>query len=296
MKIKKSNKLILLVIALAVSIPLIVAMAFRVTIKKGNYVILHFDQPENRPELQQKESLSGAKIVHVTGLPGSNNSLMELNVIVAYNGQSSFLLQKKEITDSLTIKRSSDTIWFRQTLGKFEEIPSRHYNRLSLYLNLPEGAILYAENCTVHYPSVSESAAPLNRAVNNKIHLSNNASLEIGNAKENSTLIYTLNKQDSAAPDKVFYLSGENKTAFDSTFVPMGNLSVTSRASSVKIIQPVTFNQLHLQLDSLSLLDMSYPFHFKQLSGDIHQDAQIKGVWGMIQSISPLVETHGKTE
>jgi|GEM_PF-3339753 len=291
MKIKNSNKVLLLVLFLALSIPLLVAMVLRHKVLSGQFEIVHATRPDENPALQQRGALDGAKFVKVTGLDGSRVGPEALKVIILHNEDNTFLLQKKQKADSILVQPLGDTLCFHyyvDTTGKKKEPYYRNYNYLTLVLNLPKGTGVYGDNCVIQFTADRENAGLSKNDPVTCMYLINHARLEIGN-KDISFAPYQILSEVEKKSSVVVDSSEASRRHFDSTYASMGRLQVSANNSTVRVIQPVNFSTLAFQLENHSFLELPHPFKTDQLSGHLDADTEIKGNFGGLKRIKSLM-------
>lgn len=313
MKVKNSNKVLILILFLTAAIPMLVAMILRHKVNTQQFEYVGKAQKDD-PALRLSGTLQGVKAIKILGPDSLLNGAGLFNIILIQDQQNSYVLQRERNTDSLQVKRQGDTLMVAYPLITNDNKHYRaYYAHIQIYLHLPPDLPVFAENCMVQLsswrPAVSAVAKGIIKrqndqnqqniqkgpganygaaALSGSVYLSKDARLAIGNRP-----ISDREKMDSIDPgfNTVYVIdsTGQGQKEFNTTFIPMGRLQVFARNSKVSFIQPLDFQHLHLDIDSHSSLQLVKRFQAEKLSGNIADKTEIKGTRRAISAIYPLL-------
>lgn len=292
MKVKNSNKVLLVMLVLIIAVPLLVGQVLLHQIRTNNFVLENNMHTED-PALRSEGSLEGVKAVKLIGPlnRGVGPDLLTTSVLV--NANHTYSIKKIEKMDSMTITRIADTLVFRYYVHPMSIDNPRYYyyNHISLILNLPENIPIYAQNSTIEFSSFRTDSTAGQQKSPQLVYLKEHSVLELG------TEVLTYKMQPDTVVDvqhgKTFLIdtSKAAKDNFDSTFAQMGNFRVFANNSTVKVIQPLILQDLQMQLTKGSMLYMKYPIKTGrgELSGSLDADTQIIGDLSSVRSIETLL-------
>lgn len=288
MKVKNSNKILLLILGLIIAVPMLVAMVLRHKVHSGQFEIVKADRQKD-PSLRQEGRLEGIKVIQLVG-PDKKGLSDVFQAIIVNGQQNTYIVKRDNIKDSMRIQRIGDTLVFAYYKDTSDNKRSPYfYSHMNLILNLPNNIPVTAENCTVQFAAGESDTLNGHNAVPGFIYLKNGAVLEMGNR----TISYARRADPEDLEAKAVFIldSAEtNKKTFDSTFAPMTGFHVFASNSTVKFIQPLLFKDLELDMRDGSALELSHPFKAGHLSGKLDADTEIKGDIHGLKSIKALIK------
>jgi len=287
MIIKNSNKILILILALTVSIPLLVAAVYMHKIKTDDF---EYERPTARmeyPELNMQGSLDGVKVVK---LIGSNYAAL-LGATILHSDLDNYVAKRENPSDSLIINRKGDTLIFKYFSTADLQYEYQQNHRIMLRLNLAHNIPVYAESCHLGWGSASDQAHGKGKLSSAEFYLSRDALLELGT----QVMVF------KTAPD-TFHLRTEGQRVFvrdsseatadslNAIYANIGNVRIHADKSTVEIMQPLIFDSLGLSLNNGSTLKLNHPFKTKALQADVDPKTQIVGDFKTIQTSWPIIK------
>lgn len=289
MKVKNSNKILLLILGLVIAVPMLVAMVLRHKVRSGQFEIERNVHVEDL-KLNSKGSLEGVKVIKLIGPSRSYFRADAFDISLKYNMQNSYTLKKGTGEDSMRIQRLGDTLEFFYYKSSWDESRSHHmYRHMDLTLHLAKNIPVLAQNCTLQFVPRDNYTSNKPRVAPTFVYLNSGAVLQVGDDK----LTYALNSNKPAEKDRSVTemdSSHTDKIRLDSIFAPTIDLHVFASNSTVKFTQPLLFKDLELDMRGGSSLELSHPFKTGHLSGKLDADTEIKGDIHGLRSIKALIK------
>lgn len=289
MKVKNSNKILLLILGLVIAIPMLVAMVLRHKVRTGQFQIERHVHQED-PALKSSGSLEGVRAIKLIGPLQDQTSAGFLGASLIHGNKTRYTLIKASTEDSVQTQRLGDTLIFSYYTDTIKETSKfRRFHQIRLVLELPGNIPILAENCKLAFESWKTDTLDGIHTTPALIYLKNGSILELGS----DNMSYVV-KKDTVTPNRkmIFVLdtSQATKDQFDSTFAPMTGFHVFASNSTVKFIQPLLFKDLELDMRDGSALELSHPFKAGHLSGKLDADTEIKGDIRGLRSIKALIK------
>ena len=285
MKIKNSNKILILVLFLTVAIPLLVARIFLHKVRTNQFVI---ESKYADPALRTEGSLAGVKAVKLVGLNREAYRLELLSAAVVHNARQNYIVQKDHKEDSLMIQRVGDTLVFTYYRDSAARALRRWYSPIQIRLNLSQNIPVYAVRCRVSYSPASDTLA-FQHALPARFYLDSGAVLQLGASESPSRVPVDTSLSEQVAFMDLAPTAGQRQL-FDATFAPMGAVQVYADSSTVRMDQPMTFKALQLILQHHSGLEMNHPFKTDQLTGCLQEHTSLKGEIRAVKSVGKLLQ------
>lgn len=289
MKAKNSNKILLCILALTISIPLLVAIVLRHQVRTGHFQIERHIRQED-PSLRSRGPLDDVKAIKLIGPRHDRISTDTFCTVFTHGSQNSYTLIKESREDSVQIQRLGDTLvfaYYKDTTKGMNDFRSFHHIRL--VLELPGNIPVLADNCKLGFASWNTDTLDGIYTAPGFIYLKDGAILEMGS----ENLRYVLKRDTILPKGQIIFVrdsSQASKNKFDSTFAPMTGFHIVANNSTVRFIQPLAFKNFQLEMENSSSLELSHPFKTGQLSGQLGADTEIKGGVRGLRSIKALIK------
>ena len=298
MKIKNSNKVLILVLMLTVAIPFLIAQVFVYKIKNNQFVYeKHRQEPyEGHPELNMTGSLDGVKAVKIVG----KNFSELLGATILHNDLNSYLVTRDRPQDSVLVNHSGDTLVFEYYSGAGRN--NGRYNRaVKLRINLPENIPVVASSCQIDYVlGLGGTGNAANDSLSVKpyspisFYLSEGAVLNLGS----EPLIFRQVK-DTAFLKGTGIKGGQSfirdssqmvQDSLAAQFEKAGGIYIYANNSKVNVQQPADFNVFNLTMDENSVFALKFPIKAKSAEINMDPKTHIEGDYRGVKSIRSLVK------
>ena len=296
MKVKNSNKILILILMLTIAIPFLMAQVFLHKIKNNQFV---YEKPtirEAHPELNMEGSMEGVKAVKIVG----KNFAELLGATILHNDLNSYLITRERAADSVLVNHSGDTLIFQYYTGSGGN--NHRYNRaVKLRINLPENIPVIANSCQINYElGVNEQGTSLNDSLKVNpyspaiFYLDEGAVLNLGSealmfkATKDTTLLRTAGLKGG----QVFIRDSSSslKDSLAAQFARAGSVFIYANKSMVKLNQAAAFDKLGLTMDKSSSLEMNDPIKINVAEISIDPQAHIEGNYRAVKSIRALAK------
>lgn len=286
MKIKNSNKILILILVLTVAIPLLVAQIYLHKIKTGDF---EYEKPTVRiehPELDIKGSLSGVKAIKLIG--GNYTDLLSATII--HGDLANYEITRNRAADSVEITHIADTLVFKYINANNARIRYVEDHFTKIRLNLPDNLPIYANNCHLRYPSL-DKPLQISKLSPAEFFLDHGAILALGT----QTLVF------HSVPDTVIagnkgkdvYLRDTTQATEDSLnniYGKIGAVKIHVNHSTVDLEQPLIFDSLQLTMINNATFKLTHPIKIKSLRANIDPKTNIEGDFKSVSSINELLK------
>lgn len=254
---KTSNKLLLILVALIITVPLLMMASFQSAISSNKFVVKNYNGAEASP-VKQLMPFSVLKIE--TNVPGNFEGVNHLLSCVIKKGKTySYKLFdfNAENSDSISVSYKGDTLVFAYA-NQLENVKREDYNtKYRLEITMPRSIPVIINKATV--AADVEDAFFVDEKSN--FTLANNASLIINGKNKEANYMY-----DSSVSKPVILVPGYTIQAADSKITFNGNMQIKNMnvslmgASNFQLEEGVVVDTLYGNISDKSVISAPYNY------------------------------------
>lgn len=264
MKIKNSNKTLIAILCLVLTMPILSATILKTQIQKG---IFHYgDSDPETASLFRQGSLDGIKTVRIIGpVPSFSEDLLSLSV---HGGdKNEYAYRKVSSTDSIQVTKVADTLLIQYANLTDLEYIKKHGNNtfhaINIQLNINHPVDIHGDHVTISYVAQFPEAEG---TTGTKITLDNSSRLAVGE-------LLNVSRPDPSTTPK----------PPTSERLQLGSLNIVSNASQVLLASNIQLDTLRLASNNGGSLTLNSRIDASKISVKIDKLTTISGAYEAVK-------------